>query len=61
VTLKDQLRALSTGDMMEDLQIYKAVLDEIDRLERALADALSYAKALERELEAANEKPASEG
>jgi hypothetical protein len=61
MTLKDQLKSLRNGDMDATLNIYQAVLDELDRLERALADQRSYILALERELEQANEKPASEG
>jgi len=61
VTLKDQLRALRDGDMDATMNVYQAVLDELDRLEKAVADQRSYILTLERELEDANEKPASEG
>ena len=61
MTLKEHLQAIIDGDMDNTQTVAQAVLEELTRLERALADAMSYSRTLEREIETFNEKPVSEG
>ena len=61
MTLKEHLQAIIDGDMDNTQTVAQAVLEELTRLERALADAMSYSRTLEREIERLNEKPVSEG
>ena len=61
MTLKEHLQAIIDGDMDNTQTVAQAVLEELTRLERALADAMLLIKTLEAEIEALNEKPVSEG